>query len=117
VNIENRKLIRFIVNVKVFDLDTGECLGYSANMHTQGMKLASVEKKLPLSQQYKLKLEYMGVDDELVEIHLLAQSRWSQPGNNPDFCNYGFRFINTTLEQTRELEILIRTLGAGIQPE
>ena len=98
-------------------MDTGECLGYTANMHTQGMKLTSVERKIPLSREFKLKLEYMGVDDELVEIHLSAESLWSEPGNNPDFCDYGFRFIKTALQQTRDLEILIRTLGAGIQPE
>ncbi len=41
--IENRKLKRYSVRLKVFTQETGELLGYAENLHTEGMKIKSKE--------------------------------------------------------------------------
>ncbi len=76
-----RKLKRLIINVKVYDTDTVECIGYSANMHTQGMTLSSAEK-IPVDKEYSIKIEHME-DDDAIEIPLHARCLWSKLGDNP----------------------------------
>lgn len=108
--IENRKLNRFIVNVKVYDMDTGDVMGYSANMHTRGMML-STSTELPVDKEYNIKLEYMQLDEEMVEIPLRVRTIWCNAGNNPDFCYTGLLIIDSTPEQRSAIEELIEELA------
>jgi hypothetical protein len=109
LSIDNRRFKRFMVNVKVYDLETDNCMGYTANMHTQGMMLKSFEK-IELHKKFSIKLEYIRLDDEVVEIHLTARSLWCKPGTNPDFYNNGFRFTDLSAGTIVKIENLIRML-------
>jgi len=107
---EDREYKRFIVNVKVFDLVTNECIGYSANMHSEGMMLMS-EKQLPAGKKYKLVIRHYQVDDEQIEIPLVARCMWSKAGNNPDFYHAGFKFIDSSPKQILAIDELIWDLA------
>jgi len=108
--IEKRKLHRFIVNVKILDDATRECLGYSANMHTEGLLITSTEP-LPLHRILKIKLLHLQFDDEEIEIPLDVFGLWSKPGKNPDFYQNGFKIVNPGPEQTQAIEAVIKEMA------
>ena len=108
---EKRRQKRFIVNVKVFDLETGDVLGYSANMHTRGMMISSTEP-IPLLKEFRVKIEHLRMDDdELVEISLRVRSLWNGPGKHPDFHNTGFLILDPTPESDEAIIQLIDELA------
>jgi hypothetical protein len=106
-----RKLKRIIVNAKVLIIDTGDCLGYTANMHTEGVMLSSVDP-IPVSMQYNVKFEYLRPDDEIVEIPLTIYSLWAMISNNPDFHHTGFKIMNPVPKQNLAIEKLLSELGS-----
>ncbi len=107
---ENRKLKRFIISVKVFEKETGSILGYTENMHTEAMILTS-EKQIPIEKEFRIKLEYVQDDNEIVEIPLVARSVWSKLSKNLDYYSTGFRFIDSTPIHVQALELLIDELS------
>ena len=108
--IDDRVYRRFVINVKVFDKNTGECLGYSSNMHTRGMMLMSMEE-IPVGLAYEVKLSHLREDDSLVEIDITARCMWCKPGNNPDFFNAGFQFVNPGPKQIHAIDKLISDMA------
>jgi len=108
--IEKRKLHRFILNVKILDRETGEHLGYSANMHTEGLLITSSEP-IPVQQLLKIKLVHMQFDDEEVEIPLDVMGLWSGPGHHPDYYQTGCRIINPGPEQIKAITAVIKELA------
>lgn len=108
--IEKRRLKRFIVNVKILDRETEQCIGYSANMHTEGMLITSPEQ-LPLNKLLKIKLVHIQCDDEVIEIPLDVTGLWSKPGNNPDFYSAGFKIIGPSPEQIQAINAVIEDLA------
>lgn len=108
--IEKRRLKRFIVNVKILDQETNECIGYSANMHTEGMMVTS-PGKIPLNTPLKIKLVHLQLDDEIIEIPLVIEGLWNMPGKNPDFYNTGFRIVNPDAEQVQAISRVIEDLA------
>ena len=110
VIIEKRKLRRFIVNVRILYRETGERLGYSANMHTEGLLITSTEP-LPLQQLLKIKLVHLQFDDEEVEIPLDVMGLWSGPSKHPDFYQTGCRIINPGPEQVQAIAAVIEELA------
>ena len=107
---EDREYKRFVINVKVFDQATNECLGYSANMHSCGMMLSS-EKLIPDGREFNILIRHLQDDDELIEIRLAARCMWSKSGNNPDFYLAGFQFINPSPKQVLAIDELIWDLA------
>lgn len=107
---EDREYKRFVINVKVFDQATNECLGYSANMHSDGMMLMS-EQQIPVNKDYKLVIRHHQDDDELIEIPLEARCVWSKNSNNPDFYHAGFQFIDINPKQILAIDELIWDLA------
>ena len=108
--IDKRKLKRFIVNVKILDRETNQCLGYSANMHTKGMLITSTDR-LPLNKLLKIKLVHIQFDDEVIEIPLNINGLWSKPSNNSDFHNTGFNIVEPTQEQIHAVNSVIEELA------
>ena len=107
---EDREFKRFIINVKVFDLETNECMGYSANMHSEGMMVMS-EKQLSAGKNYNLIIRHYQEDDEQIEIPLAARCMWSKAGNNPDFFHAGFKFIDPSPKKILAIDELIWDLA------
>lgn len=109
VLIENRKLKRLIINVKIYERKTGEFIGYSANMHVQGMMMSSTGI-MPVGEEYLIQIKHME-DDEVIEIPLHMRCLWSSPGDNPDFFQSGYVFIEPKPAQTRAIENLLEDLA------
>lgn len=108
---EKRRQKRFIVNVKIIDLDAGEVLGYSANMHTRGMMISSSEP-IPLLKVYNVRIEHLRMsDDELVEIPLRIRSLWGGPGKHPDYHITGFLILDPTTESDEAIMQLVEELA------
>ena len=108
---DKRRQKRFIVNVKVFNEDDDELLGYSANMHTRGMMISSTDE-IPLLKEFRVRIEHMRMaDDEFVQIPLRIRSLWCVPGKNPDFYNTGFLILDPTPETDGAIMQLIDELA------
>lgn len=108
---EKRRQKRFIVNVKVFNQDGGELLGYSANMHTRGMMISSTSE-IPLLKEFNVKIEHMRMaDDELIQIPLRIRSLWGGISDNPDFYHTGFLILDPTPESDDAIMRLIEELA------
>ena len=108
---EKRRQKRFIVNVKVYNQDDGELLGYSANMHSRGLMIASTWE-IPLLKEYRVIIKHIGiVDDKLVEIPLRIRSLWGGPSNNPDFFHTGFLILDPSRESDEAIMALIEELA------
>lgn len=108
---EKRRQKRFVVNVKVFNMDSGDLLGYSANMHTRGMMISSTEK-IPLLLEFNVKVEHIRIaDDELFQLPLRIRSLWNGPSKNPDFYNTGFLILDPTPETDHAIMQLVDELA------
>ena len=110
VLVENRKLKRFIISLKVIEKETGSILGYIANMHSEAMMLSS-ERRIPVDKEFSITLEYVQDDDELVEIQLIARSVWCNISKNLDYYRTGFRFIDPSPSQVKTIVFLIDELA------
>lgn len=108
---ETRKLVRFPVNVKVYDDANGESLGYTSNMHVEGMMLMSFAA-VAVDTDYQVRLEYLGPDDEVVQIRLSARCLWCKHANNQDVYHSGFYFSDLSTEQRDQVIRLIEAMTA-----
>lgn len=109
VIIENRRLERFIVNVKVYKLDTGNVLGYTANMHTEGMMIKSADP-IPLNEELDIKLEHLQFNDELIELPMRVIALWSSHDEDSDFIFTGFKIVDPTPTQRKTISNIIEEL-------
>lgn len=96
--IENRKLTRYSVRLKVFTQETGELLGYAEDLHTQGMKIKS-KKPLPDKKEILLWFGVSGDDEEDKRIVVKAYRVWSSFHDTiPRFYYAGLRFVDPSEE-------------------
>jgi hypothetical protein len=109
VLIESRRLERFIINVKIIDADDESVLGYSANMHTEGLMIRSM-RKIPSDKIINIRVEHMQFDDEFISIPLKVQSIWCYPDRKTDFFKVGFFIVDPTPSQRRAITGLIEEL-------
>ena len=108
---EKRRQKRFVVNVKIFDQDNGELLGYSANMHTRGMMVSSTDE-IPLLKEFRIRIEHFRMaDDKLLQIPLRIRSLWGGPSENPDFFHTGFLILDPDPETDDAIMQLIEELA------
>ncbi|HLB31476.1 MAG TPA: PilZ domain-containing protein [Gammaproteobacteria bacterium] len=107
---DSRKLTRFPVNVKVYNDADGESLGYTSNMHVEGMMLMSFTV-IEVDTEYRVRLETLGPDDEIVQIRLSARCLWCKQADNQDVYNSGFYFSELNMEQRGQVIHLIEAMA------
>lgn len=107
--IESRRLERFIVNVKVFNVDDDEVFGYSANMHTEGLMIRCM-RNIPIDQEFNIRIEHMQYGDEYIKIPLKVKCLWCFPDGKSDFFKAGFTILDPTPSQRRGITNLIEEL-------
>ena len=107
--IESRRFERLIINVKIIEVSTETTLGYSANMHTEGLMIRSL-MDIPIDKEFNVRIEHMQFDDEYVKIPLEIKCRWCSPDKNSDFFKAGFQIIDPTPSQRRGITGLIEEL-------
>jgi hypothetical protein len=108
---DTRRLVRFPVNVKVYDDANGNTLGYTSNMHVEGMMLMSFAAVV-VDTEYRVRLEYLEPDDEIVQIRLSARCLWCKQANNQDVHHSGFYFSEIGVEQRDKVIRLIEAMTA-----
>jgi len=108
---ENRKLKRYSVRLKVFTQETGELLGYTSNLHTEGMKIMG-EIPLPDEKEIQIWFGASKEDEEEKRISLTACIIWRNFSNTtPIFYYSGFRFVNPPEEALDSIQELINELS------
>lgn len=108
---DTRRLARFPVNVKVYNDVSGGSLGYTSNMHVEGMMLMSFTA-IEADTEYRVRLEYLGPDDEIVQIQLSARCLWCKQSDNQDVHHSGFYFTGIDMEQRDQVIHLIEAMTA-----
>jgi hypothetical protein len=109
---ERRKHPRRYLNffTRVFDLKSGDLLGYLGDITTAG---AMVISELPIEpgETFKLRMdlpEHQFGKDRLV---VQAKSLWCQPDITPQFFNTGFEFLQIEEEDIRVIERIVQQYG------
>jgi hypothetical protein len=92
---ERRNVRRYIINEEVFDQETGESIGHTADLNAYGMMLVGINQ-FELGQQIRISLDIPDGNDKKTRTSLTAQCRWSEPHMNTPFYNSGFRFVYAT---------------------
>ena len=108
---ERRKLKRVYLMFysRVFDLKTGEMIGYMADLNRQGMMVIS-EEPIPTEQILKVRLD---LPEFYLRPHLVmdARSVWCKTDVNPRFYNTGFEFKSPKEEDLLLIDRMIKDYG------
>ncbi len=88
---------------KVFDIDTGRCVGRLVNITTGGMMLMT-ESPFERDATFNFRIVLPRMFDDMLDIEVKAVARWCKRDANPDFWGAGFQFIQIGAEETRVIE-------------
>lgn len=109
---EKRKLRRWhvVYYLRIFDHETESQLGHVVDLTTEGLKVVS-EWPIPTPKRYSLWMELPRPDGETKQIHLEAESLWSQRDEaDSRFHSTGFKLSRVTQEATRAIRALVDEL-------
>ncbi|NPV56824.1 MAG: PilZ domain-containing protein [Anaerolineae bacterium] len=108
---ERRKLKRVYLMFysRVFDLKSGEMLGYMADLNRLGMMVIS-EEVIPAEQVLKVRLD---LPEFYLRPHLVIEARsvWCKTDVNPRFYNTGFEFSPSSEEDLLLIDRMIKDYG------
>jgi len=109
---ERRKYPRRYLNffTRVFDLKSGELLGYLGDITTAG---AMVISELPIDPEvtFKLRMDLPEHQFGKDRLDMEARSLWCQPDINPQFFNTGFEFLKLEEEDIQVIERIVQQYG------
>ncbi len=94
---EVRKLKRFILYLNVIEQATGKLLGYTGNIHHQGLMLVS-KHEIPLITDIPVLVQIPGEEGIESEIPLIINGIWNQLNRNPHFYNTGCQVVDPSSE-------------------
>jgi len=94
---EGRKLKRFILYLNVIERTSGKLLGYTGNIHRQGLMLVS-KYEVPLIVDIPVLVQVPGEEGIKSEIPLVINGIWNQINRNPHFYNTGCLVVNPSSE-------------------
>ena len=106
---ERRKLKRLRINLDVYDQASGSLLGYTSNLHAEGMMMVS-ENPFVIGKGYSIWLEIPDGDKDTKKIFLAACSRWCTSVKDPMLYYTGFRFVHPTPEIMEYAQIFLNDL-------
>ncbi len=108
---EYRKLKRYSARLKVFEQETGMLLGYTENLHTEGMKLMSKEP-IPDKKEIQIFLGDSDADGKGEKILLSVFRIWSGFSDTvPRFYYSGLHFIDPSDEALDSIQAIIDELS------
>ena len=103
---EKRRLKRFCARLKVYSQATDELIGYSENLHTEGMMIVS-KKSLPKNQELQIWFGATKEDKRLNRIFISAYRVWeSMAADGERFYYSGLHFVapsEDTLDRIQSL--------------
>lgn len=107
---ERRKLKRkyLVFFTRLFDRETGQLLGYLANLTAEGMMLIS-ETPLIKGRIYRMHMELAEEFFSKPHLDFEARCMWCQPENiAPQFYNAGFLFVTIAPEDIQIIDQIIK---------
>lgn len=108
---ERRKLPRknLMSYSQVFDLYTGDLLGYLADLNTLGAMIIS-NKSLPVNREITLQIEVPEIKGiNIKRLSIPARVAWTRPDVSPEYYTVGFEFKEVKPEQIPVLEAMMNT--------
>ena len=107
---ERRKLKRFSVRLKVYSQETNEVIGYTNNLHTEGMMMMSMTP-LPKGKEIKIWFGTNNGDKEQEKIFLTVYRVWSSFTEDvPRLYCSGLHYDNPSYEALDKIQGLIDDL-------
>lgn len=107
---EKRRLKRYSARLKVYSQITDELIGYSENLHHEGMMIITRE---PIQKNQELQIWFGATKDEkrLNRIFLCAYKVWeSFTDNGERFYYSGLHFVTPTEDTLDKIQALIYSL-------
>lgn len=105
---------KFGYYMRVMDNNTGELVGYLADISPRGFKLDS-KQALNVNKDYSFRLDLTPEISDKPHIAFVARAKWSQPdSNDPYMYNDGFQIVSIT---PRDEEIYQRIVVKYGSPE
>ncbi|MCP4697171.1 MAG: hypothetical protein GY862_10020 [Gammaproteobacteria bacterium] len=115
-NIERRELVSLL---RVLDLETGELLGYLADVTTDGLMLYS-EAPITVGKLYSLEIRMQNLEAAMFyedgrdkRIRFQGESRWCSGEANPPLYSTGFLLTDVSPAALISISYMIRKLGKG----
>ena len=107
---EKRELKRLIRYLNVIDQASGELIGYTGNIHYNGLMLIT-KSEIALHEEIAVLVEVPGDEGVKTKIPLVIKGIWNQMNINPVFYNTGCRVVKPSQEAMREIDKLIEDLA------
>lgn len=107
---EKRRLKRFSARLKVYSQQTDGLIGYSGNLHTEGMMIIS---KDPIPKNQELQIWFGATKEEkrLNRIFISAYKAWeSFTDNDERFYYSGLHFVAPSEETLDKIQTLLYNL-------
>jgi hypothetical protein len=95
---------------KVFDLETGICMGRLANISTGGMMLIT-NKPYENGDRFQVSIQLGGVAIIKTELEAEVEVRWCKRDANPRFWAVGFKFQDLAFEDLMIIEQEFQGIG------
>lgn len=106
---ERRHEPRLAIIEEVYEQNSGESLGHTADLNAHGMMLIG-KNNFSVGEEIRISLEIPNGLHNKIRTSLTAQCRWCEPHPNTPFYNSGFRFIYTTQFDIEYIETLFFAL-------
>jgi len=108
-DVEGRREQRrhIIYYLRVFEQDSGELVGYLADLTTEGFMVIS-DRKVAAGRTFRLRMDLPKEMKGTRQVLFKAKAMWCKPDSNPDFYNTGYRILNLSKEDARTIDGLIR---------
>ncbi len=104
---EKRRLKRFSVRRKVYSQLTDELIGYSEDMHLEGMRLVSKDP-IPENQELQIWFGVTKEDKRLNRIFASAYKVWSSFTDNDErLYHSGLHFVSPSEDILDKIQLLI----------
>jgi PilZ domain-containing protein len=108
---EKRRLKRFSARLKVYSQLNDELIGYSENLHTEGMMIVT---RTPMAKGQELQIWFGATKEEkrLKRIFITAYKVWeSFTDNGERFFYYGLHFVAPSVDTQDRIELLLEEIG------
>jgi hypothetical protein len=106
---EMRKLKRFILYLNIIERTSGKLLGYTGNIHHQGLMLVS-KHEIPLIIDIPVLVQVPGEEGIKSEIPLIINGIWNQMNMNPHFYNTGCQIVDPSSEVIDAIDELAKEM-------
>jgi thymidylate synthase len=109
---EKRRLKRFSARLKVYSQTTDELIGYSENLHTEGMMIVTKE---PMAKGQEIQIWFGATKEEkrLNRIFISAFKVWDSFSDNGERFYYsGLHFVAPTEETVDRIQSLLEEISA-----